>query len=55
MKKYWIDFTASVLIEAEDSMDAQENFWDWVDGDLAPSSVQYGLEHVQVDTIEEAE
>ena len=27
MKKYWVNFSASMLVEVENSMDTQEKFW----------------------------
>lgn len=31
MKKFWVDFSGSFLVEAENAEEAQDNFWQFTD------------------------
>lgn len=48
MSKYWVDFSASVLIEAETAKEAEKLFWNSNYGELH-------IDEIQIDGIEEVE
>ena len=49
MKKFWIDYSTSMCIEAETADDALQQFWN-----CDPSNL-IGVGEIQVDGIEEVE
>lgn len=48
MKEYWVDFSASILVKANDTVEAREKFWQALvslPGDI--------LEYIEIQGIEE--
>lgn len=49
-KKFWIDFSGYLVINAEDEKDAQGKFWDWVNSISASKDFSddvWDIEHVE--------
>jgi len=51
MKKFWIDYSCSILVEAETVEEAEKKFWNSCSDD----EIAIGFGEMQIDGIEEKE